>query len=204
MWGEEMDFDTLMNTWMWEWIIMPLLICCSRVLDVSIGTVRVVFVSKGLKYFAPIVGFFEVLLWIIIVSQVMKNLSNPLYYVAYAAGFSVGTFIGLNIDEKLSIGIASIRIITNRRVDEILTTLRSKNFGVTRLRGEGAFGPVDFLFTITDRIHINEVTEIVKNIDPNIFYVIEDIKSISHSGVFPNMPNRQFLLQAFRPHRKGK
>ena len=201
-----MDFTAFMNSWVWIWIVVPLLISFSRILDVSFGTIRVIFVSKGLKKLAPILGFFEVLMWIIVVSQVMKNLSNPLYYVAYAAGFAMGTFVGLTIDEKLSIGMVSIRIITtNEKTDEILTSLRLKNFGVTRLKGEGAYGPVDFLFTITDRIHIKNITEILRNIEPNIFYEIEDIRSVSDSGIFPKTAsNRKFLAQAFRPHRKGK
>ena len=200
-----MDFTTFMNSWVWVWVVVPLLISFSRILDVSFGTIRVIFVSKGLKKIAPILGFFEVLMWIIVVSQVMKNLSNPLYYVAYAAGFAMGTFVGLSIDEKLSIGMVSIRIITNEKTEEILTSLRLKNFGVTRLKGEGAFGPVDFLFTITDRIHVKDVAEILKNIEPNIFYEIEDIRSVSDSGIFPKIAsNRKFLIQAFRPHRKGK
>jgi uncharacterized protein YebE (UPF0316 family) len=203
-----MDFSafmTFMDSWVWKWIIMPILICLSRLLDVSLGTVRVIFVSKGLKKLAPILGFFEVFMWIVVASQVMRNSSNLLYYVAYAAGFAVGTYAGLNLDEKLSIGIIGIRIITNKKVTEILEALRSKNFGVTQLRGEGAFGPVDFLFTITDRVNIKNLTEIIKNIDPDIFYVIEDIRSVSYSGVFPKtLSNRKFLTQAFRPHRKGK
>ncbi len=200
-----MDFAAFMNSWVWVWIIMPILICLSRMLDVSIGTVRVIFVSKGLKNIAPILGFFEVLIWIVVVSQVMKNLSNPLYYIAYAGGFAIGTFIGLNIDEKLSIGMVSIRIITDEKTEEIMKVLRSKNFGVTRLRGEGAYGEVDFLFTIADRIHIKDVTNTIKKIDPDIFYEIEDIRSLSDSGIFPaTRANRQFLMQAFRPHRKGK
>ena len=97
-----LDFDV------YAWIIIPFLIFLARVADVSIGTIRLIFISKGLKYLAPVVGFFEILIWLMAIGQIMKNLSNPICYIAYAGGFATGNFVGICIAEKLSLTAALI------------------------------------------------------------------------------------------------
>jgi uncharacterized protein YebE (UPF0316 family) len=92
-----MDNGILSNFGLYTWIVLPLLIFLARVVDVSMGTIRVIFVSRGLKYLAPVVGFFEVLIWLLAIGQIMKNLSSPLCYVAYAGGFAAGNYIGIVI-----------------------------------------------------------------------------------------------------------
>lgn len=82
--------DLLANSWVYTWIAIPSLIFVARVIDVSLGTVRVIFVSRGLKYLAPVVGFFEILIWLLAIGQIMRNLSNPACYIAYAGGFALG------------------------------------------------------------------------------------------------------------------
>ncbi len=77
------------------YIIIPLLICLARIIDVSLGTVRIILVSKGAKIIAPILGFFEVLIWLIAIGQVMQNLTNVMNYFAYAFGFAIGNYIGI-------------------------------------------------------------------------------------------------------------
>jgi uncharacterized protein YebE (UPF0316 family) len=90
------------NSGVYTWIVLPVLIFVARITDVSLGTVRVIFVSRGLKYLAPLVGFFEVLIWLLAIGQIMKNLSNPVCYIAYAAGFGMGNYVGIRIAEKLA------------------------------------------------------------------------------------------------------
>ena len=99
---------------LYTWIILPLLIFAARVIDVSMGTVRVIFISRGFKYLAPIVGFFEILTWLLAIGQIMKNLSNPLCYIAYAGGFAMGNYVGMCIADKLSLGVVLIRIVTRK------------------------------------------------------------------------------------------
>lgn len=74
------------NSEIFEYAIMPFLIFLARICDVSIGTMRIIFVSKGNRKVAPVLGFFEVLIWIIAISKIMQNLDNYINYIAYAAG----------------------------------------------------------------------------------------------------------------------
>ena len=104
----------LANSWYYTWMLLPFLIFAARVLDVSLGTVRVIFVSRGLKYLAPLVGFFEILIWLLAIGQIMKNLSNPACYIAYAAGFAMGNFVGICVAERLSLGVVLIRVVTKK------------------------------------------------------------------------------------------
>ena len=87
------------------YVILPLLIFLARIADVSIGTIRIVMVAKGQKMIAPILGFFEVLIWLLAISKIMQNLDNWVCYVAYGAGFATGNYIGMIIEEKLAMGI---------------------------------------------------------------------------------------------------
>ena len=85
----------------YSWIFLPLLIFASRICDVTLGTIRHVFVARGIKNIAPVLGFFEVLIWIVVVKQVMSGANNWACYIAWAGGFAAGNFIGLFIEEKL-------------------------------------------------------------------------------------------------------
>ena len=89
-----MNVDSIIGTHLFAWVILPLLIFLARVADVSMGTLRIIFVSKGLKYLAPIIGFFEVIIWLLAIRIIMQNLSNFMCYIAYGAGFAMGNYAG--------------------------------------------------------------------------------------------------------------
>ncbi len=186
------------------WVILPILIFLSRITDVSLGTVRLIFVSRGMKYLAPIVGFFEVLIWILVIGQIMQNLSNPICYIAYAGGFATGNFVGLLIAEKLSLGMVLIRVITPKEIGGLVECLKQKRCGVTSIEGQGANGPVEIVFTIVPRRDVGTVVELVKKLNPQAFYTIEEV-DFAERGVFPiRKAWHQFsFLELVRPFRKG-
>ena len=189
----------------YTWVILPALIFIARVLDVSLGTVRVIFVSKGLKYIAPFVGFFEVLIWLLAIGQIMANLKNPACYIAYAGGFATGNYVGIIIAEKLSLGIVLLRVVTQKDADELVQSLSSAEYGVTSIDGQGVHGNVKIIFTIIQRKEITKVIELVKRFNPKAFYTIEDIGFVEE-GIFPlrkSWHNATFEF-LFRPFRKGK
>lgn len=190
---------------LYGWVILPLLIFASRIADVTIGTMRIVFVSKGIKKIAPILGFIEVLIWIIAMKQLMENLNNVITYVAYAGGFAAGNYIGMIIEDKLSIGIIDIRIITPTPSLELVNYLRKKGFGVTTVDAYGKAGKVKIIHTIINKKHMKTVIEAISKYNPKAFYTIEDIKSLKE-GVFPmkGVFNEKRLLKIFKPFRKGK
>jgi len=98
---------------------IPILVFLARILDVSVGTLRIIFVSKGFKKYAAFLGFFESLIWLIAVSQVMKHMDNWVTYVTFALGFAVGNYVGMLIEERIAIGNQIIRIITRRDATEL-------------------------------------------------------------------------------------
>lgn len=157
------------------WVIIPLLIFLARIIDVSLGTIRFIFISRGFKFMAPLIGFFEVLVWVVAIGQIMKNLSNPMCYIAYAAGFSTGTYVGIAIAQKLSLGVVMIRIITNREAPMLVDALRSANHRVTTIDGDGRDGPVKLIFTIVQRKNAMRVINTIKRFNPKAFYTIEEI-----------------------------
>jgi uncharacterized protein YebE (UPF0316 family) len=187
------------------WVVLPILIFLSRIADVSIGTVRVILVSRRLKYLAPLAGFFEVLIWIVVIGQIMKNLSSPLCYVAYAGGFAAGNFIGILIAEKLSIGIVLVRVILTGQANGLTDRLRERRYGVTSVDGQGATGPVQMVFTIVPRREVYAVIELIKESHPEAFYSIEDVDHVER-GVFPvrRKWNELSLRQMVGPFRRGK
>ena len=168
-----------MDSFWWTWIILPFLIFCSRILDQSIGTLRVIFVSKGLKKIAPFLGFFEVIIWLLAVAQVMKHLNNPMSYIAYGAGFATGNYVGILIEEKLSLGTVLIRIVPKKDTSQLIKYLRDQDFGVTVVDAEGAMGSkVKILFTIIKRKNIFKVISAINEYSSNAFYTIEEIKTV--------------------------
>lgn len=165
-------------------IVLPILIFLFRIVDVTFGTIRIIFVSKGYKLFAAVCGFFEVLIWITVISRLMTNTDNFFHYVAYAAGFSMGNYIGLTIAEKLSLGVILLRIVVPDHPTELISELKEMNYGVTILKGKGAIDDVNVVFLIVKKKDLELVINKIKLHNPNAFYSIENIESVS-SGVFP-------------------
>jgi len=187
------------------YVILPVMIFCARICDVTMGTLRVIFISKGIRYLAPFIGFFEVIIWLLAIGQVMNNLTNVVSYIAYGAGFATGTYIGMYIEEKISLGLTSVRIITKEDPQELMQYLRSHNYGVTSVDGEGTTGRVRMVFTIIRRQDLAHVVAIIKQFHPNAFYSVEDVKSVAE-GVFPIRPSRGVFswVDSLRFYRKGK
>ena len=200
-----MEASAFSDSYLYSWVVIPLLIFVARVVDVSMGTVRVVFISRGLKYLAPLVGFFEILVWLVAIGQIMKNLSNPVCYIAYAGGFAMGNFVGIWIAERLSLGVVLIRVITNRDASELVEYLRSEDYGVTSVDGHGTMGQVKVVFTIVPRREAERVVELVKKFNSKAFYSIEEVGFVGKdlSPVKKKWFNGT-LSNLFRPARKGK
>ena len=191
----------LFNSAFYVWFVLPLLIFIARVADVSLGTVRVIFIARGLKYLAPIVGFFEILIWLLAIGQIMQNLSNPLCYIAYAGGFATGNYVGIWIAEKLSLGVVLIRVITSKDALELLEYLKSADYGVTSVDAHGSEGKVQVVFTIIPRREVAGVVNLIKQFNPKAFYTIEEVGFVEE-GIFPTRKN--WLSSVFRSLRKSK
>jgi uncharacterized protein YebE (UPF0316 family) len=163
----------------YTYFILPILIILARIVDVSIGTIKIILIAKGNKTIAPVLGFFEVLVWLLAVTRIFENLDNWVCYIAYAFGFAMGSYIGIKIEEKIAIGVQIIRVITRKDASELIRVLRMKGFGVTSIDAEGSQGKVGILYSIVNRKKITEIIQIINEYNPNAFYTIEDIRFVS-------------------------
>jgi uncharacterized protein YebE (UPF0316 family) len=165
------------------YIILPLLIFLSRIFDVSLGTLRIIFVAKGMKFIAPIIGFFEVLIWLIVMGQIMNNLTNPVNYIAYAGGFAAGNFVGIYIEGKLAMGIMLLRIITKKSANELIQFFRAGDYQVTNIPAETKEGSVQIIFLPIRRKELPLVIEVIQKYNPNALYTIEDVRMVSGTAL---------------------
>lgn len=163
--------------------LLPVVIFFGRICDVTLGTLRIIFVSKGERKKAPIVGFFEVFIWVVIISQVFSHASNLLAYVAYAAGYATGNFVGIMVENKIAFGYQLMRVYTKKNGRELTLLLNQNGFGSTLIKGEGAVSEVDIIETVISRKSLKKVTKILDLFDPTAFYLVEDIR-FKRKGIF--------------------
>lgn len=177
---------------MMSWVIIPLMICIARITDVSIGTVRVIFVAKGMKMRASVLGFFEVIIWLVVIGQIMQNLTEWQNYIAYGLGFALGNYVGIAIESKLAYGSVMLRIVTARDATELVQVLREQDYGVTAIDAEGKSGPVKVIMMIVQRSQLSHILAEVEEKNPRAFYTIEDVRSVKE-GIFPSRRGAHWL-----------
>ncbi len=184
----------------YQYILLPLIIFFARICDVSLGTLRIVFISKGKKNIAPILGFFEVFIWIVVISQILKTVDGLVCYVAYAGGYAAGNYIGMNIEERIAMGTQLIKAFSSKDIVGLQKKLSAAGYGTTVIEGDGSTGKVNILYAVINRKTFDKVEKIITEFDPSIFYVIEDVRS-AKAGIFPestrlNSPFQRFLRRA--------
>jgi uncharacterized protein YebE (UPF0316 family) len=176
-----MAMPDFMNSDVYAWVILPLLIFVARICDVSLDTLRILFINRNLRYLAAICGFFGVLIWLLVIRQIFQQINNPLFFIAYPAGFATGNIVGLIIENRISLGKVIVRIITHLEADELVSRLRSDGYGLTVLDATGATGPVKLIFTVMERHNIPGVVETIKKYNPHTFYSVEDVRFVSEA-----------------------
>ncbi len=165
------------------WVGLPFLIFLARVSDQSIGTLRLIFISKGYRKLAPLIGFFESLIWLLAIREILSHMDNVMCFVAYAGGFATGNYVGMLLEEKISIGTVIVRIIPRRDSNELLNYLSENNYGFTVVDAQGSKGDVKIIFCVIKRKDITHFVSLVKLYNPNAFYSIEDVKTVNE-GIF--------------------
>ncbi len=169
---------------LYVWVLLPIIVFFTRLIDVSLGTLRIIFISRGKKKLVPLLGFVEVFIWITVVSQIVSHAHNLLAYLAYAAGFAAGAYMGMYIDDRLALGILLVRIIVQNDSHKLMNNLQTVGYGVTCVDGQGADGLVKLIYTIVMRKNLVEVLAIVHRTHPHAFLSIEDLRS-TQEGIFP-------------------
>lgn len=177
--------------------LLPIFIFFGRVFDVTLGTLRIIFVSKGKKGIAPVIGFFEVFIWIVIISQILARANDLTAYVSYAGGYAAGTYIGMLIEAKLAFGVLLYRVYTKESGSELIKMLNENGFGATMIHGEGSVGRVDVVETVVARQLMRKIEGVINDFDKHAFYVTEDVRT-AKNGIFPK------TASVFKRWRPGK
>lgn len=165
-------------------VVIPLLIMIARIIDVSFSTLRIVYLMKGEKVFAAGLGFFESLIWLIAISQIIQNVTNVPAYIGWAAGFALGNYLGLMIEERLAVGKLIVRVITAVETQALIDKLKDLGYGVTHIDAQGTAGKVKIIFCVIQREQFERVVDIIKSFNPKAFYTVEDVRT-AREGVFP-------------------
>lgn len=173
-----------MHPALFHWVVVPLLIFLARICDVSINTIRVIFMLSGRKGLSTFLGFFESFIWLMAISQILQNVDNVASYFAYAGGFAGGIFVGMKIEERLAIGNIILRIISPPPADELISSMISAGYGVTSLDAQGARGTVKIIFTVARRQKLNDLIALINRHNPNAFYTIEGVKHVNEAQPF--------------------
>ncbi len=181
------------------------LIFFARIADVSLGTLRIVAVSRGNRMVASLLGFLEVLIWLITIGQVLHTLQGWVSYITYAAGFAVGTFIGMTIQRGFTADKYLIRIIIPELDPEFYAQLNRLKTRITYIPGHGPDGPVQILFTVVDRDKLKQILAVVKTNQPDAYYSIEDVRYVHDYTPGDDIRlHRRPVLQPFYWFRKSK
>ena len=149
-----------------------------RVANMSLDTVRVMVVMRGKKMAAWMLGFIQTVIYVVVLTTVVNDLSNIVNLVAYSAGFATGNVVGMWVEEKLAIGHINLRIISPNLGNAIVELLREKGYAVTEIPARGKDGAVTLLNASVYRRNVGEVMRIVKSVDPEAFMTAEDMRPV--------------------------
>ena len=158
--------------------ISALVIFLLRVADMSFDTMRMLFVVRGKKPIAWILGFLQSLVFVIAISTVLANLNNILNIVGYAAGFATGNVLGMFIEERLAIGHIAMRVISSKKGSGIAAALRKAGFAVTEIQARGRDGKVALLNSSIKRRDVSRFEDLVTKTEPGAFITAEDVRPI--------------------------
>jgi uncharacterized protein YebE (UPF0316 family) len=159
--------------------LMPLVIFALRVSDMSLDTLRVLFVIRSQRGLAWVLGFFQSLVWVVAITTVLSNLGNLWNVVGYAAGFATGNVVGIVIEEKLALGHGHMRIISSSRGTAIAQAIRDAGYAATELAGRGRDGTVTVINSSVLRRDVRRVQQQVKEIDPNAFITVQEVRPLN-------------------------
>jgi uncharacterized protein YebE (UPF0316 family) len=176
--------DTLIAVTLPFFAGLPLLVFFAELCVVTLSTLRIIFITRGKKMLAPIVGFFEITIWLFAIGQVMQNLSDPGCFLGFAGGFTLGNYLGMLTEKWLALGTVVVRTITRKDATGLIQGLQAAQYGVTTLDAEGATGPVKVVFTVVRRKQLPGVLGIVRGFDPSAFYSVDEIQDVG-PGIFP-------------------
>ena len=165
-----------------SYVLLPFLIFIARIGDVSINTIRIIYVLGGRRLTATLLGFFESFIWLMAIRQIFEHLDNWICYIAYPAGFASGIFVGMIIEERIAYGKVIVRIITRKEVNVLIDYLNAQYFRYTHVNAQGPDGHENLVFTVLERERLEDLLVKLKDILPTAFYTVEKVNRAAESG----------------------
>lgn len=165
-----------------------------RIIGTALGTVRTLFMNRGMELWAGVLGFGEIFVYIVGLGAVVNDLHNIAMLMGYCLGFSVGVVAGMRVEQRIALGHMSLRIICRNQPNEIVSALHDAGYGATLSWGEGRDGRVGIINTVIQRKHSRKATAIVQGIDPNAFIVADEARAVTRGWLpgattpFPPLP----------------
>lgn len=169
-----------------------------RILDVSVGTLRIGMLVRGRRGTAAVLSFFESLIWLIAAAGVLSSLSHPIQFVAYAGGYAAGTLLGATIESWLAVGKLVMRIIAPVSAPDLQGPLREAGYYVTAVNASGRDGEVKLLFSVIPRKKAKKVLSLIESVYPKAFVTMEEVTSAQLSEVTVQQERMARRFRAFR------
>jgi uncharacterized protein YebE (UPF0316 family) len=177
----------------YRYVLLPLLIFSARIADVSINTIRIIYVLGGRKATATIMGFFESFIWLMAIRQIFQHLDNWVCYFAHPAGFAIGILVGMVIEERIAYGKVIVRIITRKDIAPLTAFLAKLDFRYTSLNAHGRDGAENVVFTVLERERLDELLDFLQQSLPTAFYTIEKVNRASDDYALAGAPRSSVL-----------
>lgn len=159
-------------------LLSVVLIFILRLVDVSLGTIRMIMIIRGHRVWAAVIGFVEVSIWVIAVSQVISNMDSIWKVLAYSGGFAAGTLVGMRLEDHLALGDVSVYVVSRENGPEIARRVRKAEYGATELPAHGHAGPVTMVAVVTPRKRLGELLQLVNQTDANAFVTVDDKRQV--------------------------
>lgn len=173
-------------------ILGYLLIFVAKCADVSLATIRTIFVVKGMKKMAFFIGIFEIIIYLTAMNYVLSDMGNPMKIMSYALGFATGNVVGITLESKLAIGLITAQIFTSKSVEEFATYLRENGFGVTVIEGRGKEGIKYIMQIVLDRKKLNKLEKTALDYDPSSFITVSETRTV-RGGYFGRDVSREIM-----------
>lgn len=168
-----------------EVLLGAALIFLARLINVAMATVRTLLSMRGQKTLTAVIGFFEALIFVLAISQVLQNLGNVWNLLGYCSGFAAGSLVGIEIEERLALGYVIVRVVSRHNGDEITKALRQAGYGVTESVGRGMAGKVRIIDAVVKRKDVPTVTDLINRADDNAFITVEDASRVQRGYIQP-------------------
>lgn len=186
------------QTEIFSYLILPLLIFIARIGDVSINTIRIIYVLGGRRWTATLLGFFESFIWLMAIRQIFEHLDNWICYVAYPAGFATGIFVGMIIEERIAYGKVIVRIITRKDVSQLISYLNANGYRYTHINAQGPDGHENLVFTVLERDLLERFLYALKDMLPTAFYTVEKVNRATEVGTLSEETSRWSIASWLR------